>query len=215
MKLYSVKQGAVDKIVRNITKLLDVRGRKWDKKQKGKLKQRLQEKANKAARAKDYAKKLLKDCKAWGGPCASCEELLAVLSSRPEKSEFIVKTEMAYYAQTHKQEKIQTPDLFRINKIIYVEKLENLMINNDVLEALCTSKDKDRAPSTQALKVNQLCAVIWKGQQQQYNWYLGYIKDIASDKYTIDHLERCANGSNKFWHYPQDEDIRVPLANKF
>ena len=34
MKLYSVKQGAVDKIVRNITKLLDVRGRKWDKKQK-------------------------------------------------------------------------------------------------------------------------------------------------------------------------------------
>ena len=107
-----------------------------------------------------------------------------------------------------KKEKIQTPDLFRINKIIYVEKLENLMINNDVLEALCTSKDKDPAPSTQALKVNQLCAVIWKGQQQQYNWYLGYIKDIASDKYTIDHLERCANGSNKFWHYPQDEDIQ-------
>ena len=164
MKLYSVKQGAVDKIVRNITKLLDVRGRKWDKKQKGKLKQRLQEKANKAARAKDYAKKLLKDCKAWGGPCASCEDLLAVLSSRPDKSELIVKTEMAYYAQTHKQEKIQTPDLFRINKITYNEKLVNLMIllsdenqistasianlpSNNVLKALCTSKDKDPAPS--------------------------------------------------------------------
>ena len=103
MQLYSGKQGAVDKIVRNITKLLDVRGRKWDKKQKGKLKQRLQEKANKAARAKDYAKKLLKDCKAWGGPCASCEDLLAVLRSRPEKSEVIVKTEMVYYAKTHKK----------------------------------------------------------------------------------------------------------------
>ena len=102
---------------------------------------------------------------------------LAVLSSRPDKSELIVKTEMAYYAQAHKQEKIQIPDLFRINKITYEEKLENLMIllseenqvgtaliailpsNNDVLKALCTSKDKDPAP-TQVIKVNQLCAVI-------------------------------------------------------
>ena len=107
-------------------------------------------------RAKDYAKKLLKDCKAWGGPCASCEDLLAVLSSRTDKPGSILKTEMAHYAQTHKQEKIQAPDLFRINKITYEETLENLMIllsdknqvstasianspsNNDVLKALCT-----------------------------------------------------------------------------
>ena len=41
------------------------RGLKWDERQKGKLKQGLQEKA---AGAKDYAKKLLKDCKAWCGP---------------------------------------------------------------------------------------------------------------------------------------------------
>ena len=44
MQLCSGKQGTVSKIVRNITKLLDVRVRKWDKMQKGKLKQRLQEK---------------------------------------------------------------------------------------------------------------------------------------------------------------------------
>ena len=81
MQLYSGKQGTVDKIVRNITKLLHVRGWKWDEKEKGKLKQRLQEKVNKAVRTKDYAKKLLKDCKAWGGLCASCEDLLPVLSS--------------------------------------------------------------------------------------------------------------------------------------
>ena len=81
---------------------------------------------------------------------------------------------MAYYAQTHKQEKIQTPDLFRINKITYKEKLVNLMIllsdenqvstasianlpsNSNVLKVLCTSKDKDPAPTSQVLKVNQL-----------------------------------------------------------
>ena len=139
---------------------------------------------------------------------------------------------MAYYAQTHKQEKIQTRDLFRINKITYEEKLENLMIllsdenqvgtasianlpsNNDVLKALCTSKDKDPAPSTQVLKVNQLCAVIWKGQQQQYNWYLGYIKDIASDTCTIDHLERCAHGTSSGIIHKL-KIYRLPLANKF
>ena len=81
---------------------------------------------------------------------------------------------MAYYVQTHKQEKINTPDLFRINKITYEEKLKNLMIllsdenqvstasianlpsNSNVLKVLCTSKDKDPAPSSQILKVNQL-----------------------------------------------------------
>ena len=50
---------------------------------------------------------------------------------------------MAYYAQAHKQEKIQTPDLFRINKITYEEKLENLMIllsdENQVGTALITN----------------------------------------------------------------------------
>ena len=140
----------------NIIKLLDVRGWKWDEKQKEKLKKQLREKANKAARAKDYAKKLLKDCKAWGGPCASCKDLLAVLSSRPDKSELIVKTEMAYYVQNHKQEKTETPEVSRIIKITHEKKWENLMIlltdenqvrtasidnlpsNNNVLKALCT-----------------------------------------------------------------------------
>ena len=125
---------------------------------------------------------------------------------------------MAYYAQTHNQEKIQTPELFRINKITYKEKLENLMnllsdenqvdtalmanlpSNSNLLKALCTSKNKDPAPSIQVLKVNQLCVVIWKGQQQQYNWYLGYIKDIASDTCTIDKYTQSATvNMQSFW----------------
>ena len=131
------------------------------------------------------------------------------------------------YVQTPKQEKIQIPHLFRIKKITYEEKLENLMIllsgknqagtasianlpgNNDILKALCTSKDKDPPPSTQVLKVSQLCAVIRKGQQQRCNWYLGYLKNSASNTCTIGHLERCARGSIKFWHYPEVEDIQT------
>ena len=72
---------------------------------------------------------------------------------------------MVYYAQTHKQEKIQIPDLFGINKITYEGKLENLMIllsdgnqvstasianlpsNNNLLQVFHISTDKDPAPS--------------------------------------------------------------------
>ena len=72
---------------------------------------------------------------------------------------------MVYYAQTHKQEKIQIPDLFGINKITYEGRLENLMIllsdgnqvstasianlpsNNNLLQVLHISTDKDPAPS--------------------------------------------------------------------
>ena len=35
--------------------------------------------------------------------------------------------------------------------------------SNNVLKALRTSKDKNPAPSTRVLKVNQLCVAIWKG----------------------------------------------------
>ena len=46
-------------------------------------------------------------------------------------------------------------------------------------------------------------------QQQQYNWHLGFIKDIASNTCTTDQLERCTHGSNKFWHYPQVENTQT------
>ena len=92
--------------------------------------------------------------------------------------------------------------------------IANLPINNNALKALCTSKDKDPAPSTQVLKVNQLCAVTQKGQQQQYNWCLGYIMDIASNTCPIDQLGRFVHGSNKFWHYPQVEDIQTTACKQ-
>ena len=46
-----------------------------------------------------------------------------------QRAEFIVKTEMTSYAQTHKFDKIQRPDIFKINCITHEEKLENLMIS--------------------------------------------------------------------------------------
>ena len=42
---------------------------KWNEHQELKLKERLNAKLKKCAKAKDYTRKLLDYCKSWGGPC--------------------------------------------------------------------------------------------------------------------------------------------------
>jgi len=54
--------------------------------------------------------------------------LQAVMKDYPDKYEFIVKSEMAFFAHTHKADKIARPELFRLNGISHEEKLENLLI---------------------------------------------------------------------------------------
>ena len=56
---------------------------------------------------------LLSDCKSWRGPVTSAVEILEVLKRNPDKQKFILRTELAYFTDTHKTEKIQRPDLFR------------------------------------------------------------------------------------------------------
>ena len=85
--------------------------KRWNSEQKSKLKARIELKTAKKRNATDYMKKLLNDCKVWSGPCTTAEELLEVLQKRPSQVEFIVKTEMAYYSSTHKNDKMQRPEL--------------------------------------------------------------------------------------------------------
>ena len=89
--------------------------------------ERLELKLKKAQKAKDYTRKLLQDCKSWGGPCTSVDELRYILKGKDQQQQ-IVKTEMAYYAHTHKADKIALKELFRLNGISHEEMLENLTI---------------------------------------------------------------------------------------
>ena len=50
--------------------------------------------------------------------------LLAKLDSQGK----IVKTELTFYCNTHKMDMLARPDLFKLNKITHLERLENLMI---------------------------------------------------------------------------------------
>ena len=70
----------------------------------------------------DYIKTMLVDCKSWGGPCASVDELQLILRQNPDHSEKIIKTEMAFYSHIHKAYKIEQPKLFRLNVITIEEK---------------------------------------------------------------------------------------------
>ena len=120
--VYKDNQSEVQIKSKQITKLLMEQERRWNAKQKSKLKARFELKVAKKRSATDHSKKLLADCKTWSGPCTTAEELLEILSKRQVQTEFIVKTEMAFYANTHKTDKMQYPEVYRQNGIIHAIK---------------------------------------------------------------------------------------------
>ena len=46
---------------------------------------------------------------------------------RPDKENFIVKTEIANFTHTHCSDKLQRPELYKLNKISFEEKFKNLL----------------------------------------------------------------------------------------
>ena len=76
--------------------------------------------------------------------------MMRIIKSRPDQEEFIVKTELAYFAHTHKTDKIQRPELYRQNKITHEEKVENLLV-------LLTDDAKQSTATTANLPMNEEC----------------------------------------------------------
>ena len=229
MVLYKLKKDTkVDKISRKISVLLSEREAKWNEKQQLKLKERLEVKLKKATKSKDYTKKLLQNCKSWGGPCTSIDELRLILNNKGDQEIFIVKTELAYYVHTHKAHRIARPDLFKQNGIAHDEKLINLALlleendhnvtctiadlptNKEVITALedghVEQSHQSRIPT---LKLNELCVVVWQNCDSKYEWYIAYVKQITDDGYVVDHLHRVEKNCHNKWKYPSVEDVQT------
>ena len=219
----------VDRISKQISRALTEREKSWDSVQKKKHDERLKEKILKADKSKDYIKKLLQDCKSWGGPATTSEELISIISGR-ENTHHILRTEVAYYAHTHKSSRITNKDLYRINGVSDEEMIENLAIlldddkqcssatvanlptNSDVLKCISHSTDEQEAvsvPSASVALVNQMCVVVWQNDDEVYEWYLGYVKNCVGEKYSVDHLARKLKDSDSKWKYPSQEDIQL------
>ena len=127
----------------------------------------------------------MKDCKSWSGPATSVEELPTILFGK-DNQQHILRTEMSYYAHTHRADKIANKELFRINSISYEEMLENLIIllddekhestatvanlpsNDDVLKSLLPSQSTPVPTTSIEDSINKMCVVIWNMPNDQY-----------------------------------------------
>ena len=75
MVLYKSKEVKIKNLSRKISLILSDRERNWNQNRTMKLNERLDLKLKKLKKAMDYTRKLLQDCKSWGGPCTSVDEL--------------------------------------------------------------------------------------------------------------------------------------------
>ena len=160
----------------------------------------------------------------------SGEELRQCLNGRDDQ-QHVLRTEMSYFAHTHKAERIANKDLYRLNGISFQEMLENLTIllenvddcgstattanlptNSDVMKSLTKHQNLPTTPiaalEDEFTQVNQMCVVVWQ-EDTGYQWYLGYIKEVKSDgTLLVDHLTRALKNSHSKWKYPSREDIQ-------
>ena len=179
MVLYkSKKEFKLDKLSKKLLIILLNHETNGNSLQQEKLKKnKLEQKQRKARKQKITQKKLLQNCKSWSGPCTPVEELQQILKKKCDQDFQIVKTELAYYAHTHKANKLGSPDLFRLNGISHEEKLTDLVImlsencisartvadlptNDDVVAVLEGTTTEQQSNEPNNLKVNELCVLV-------------------------------------------------------
>lgn len=56
------------------------------------------------------------------------DELCHILTQKPDQERFIVRTDITFFAHSHKAEKIVGTSFFHLNGISHEEKLENLLL---------------------------------------------------------------------------------------
>ena len=184
-------------------------------------------KTKKAEGVNAYQKRVLQNCKTWGGPCTTTAELERALQLC-EKEEFCVTQELTYYKLTHPSEFIGNRQMFRVRGISHDEKLDNLRnlledeensqdqrrkaghipSNKEVLEqirGLDSNQDTNDTTNELLTFMNALVADVWfvNGQKK---WFVGYVIDVNEGICTIEHLERVGHGNGE-WKYPVKEDI--------
>ena len=127
--LFQSSQSVVDSITKKINKVLNNREKNWNVDQKTLQKERIQRKINKHRKEGEYITKLLQACKSWGGPCTTANELeIVLLYKNEDASNKIIRTELSYYRKTYEAARYETPELFKLTKMLHEERLENLVV---------------------------------------------------------------------------------------
>ena len=158
--------------------------------------------------------------------------MAAILQHRPDKVEKIVKTELAYYRQTHKSDMIARPEPFKLIRITHEERLENLFIllsDNNLIatassasivdlptddDALQIVNTMNRVPTTTIdhsdIQLNEMRIILWN-VKEGLEWFVGYVKEKTADGncYVVEHLEQVVVKIDVQWKYPVLDDTQI------
>ena len=88
-------------MLKKIASVVNEREEKWTEEQKILHQRKTEEKLKKAKNHSQHVHKLLVQCKGWGGPVCSIEELDSILHMKPDLADKVVKVELGYYKHTH------------------------------------------------------------------------------------------------------------------
>ena len=137
MTLYQTKVQTVDRITIAIKSVLAKRESSWRSEQRALLRERLQRKLANSQHQSDYVRRLLIECRRWGGPCSTVDELLRILRTNSDYDELIVRTELSFYKHSHASDVTARPELYKLVKVSHAERLENLcvLLSDDTLVA--------------------------------------------------------------------------------
>ena len=56
--------------------------------------------------------------------------------------------------------------------------------------------------------INYICIVVWE-VEKEVKWFIGYVKEILEDGYTVEHLHQSPSTQNDFWNYPSPDDVQT------
>ena len=222
---------AVTKLSTDILKQLNKREEEWTMEQKVLHRKKIEEKTQQARHSSEYTNKLLQKCKSWGGPVTSVEELSGILEGKPNISDHIVRTELAYYRDTHKADVIANPRLFKLNKISSEDRLANFFVllnghsnkveqiplpnNADALVVLQNLENKTVEVEETVVNVNDICVTLWVLPTGMKTCFFGYCQEVLQDgKLVVEHLDRVRKGSNLKWKYPVTPDMATVDADQ-
>ena len=113
MMLYKSTEGVANKTTKIVDKVLQIREKDWTAKQKQIHRKIMQEKLAKKSKTNNYTDTLLQKCKTWNGPVTSVDELQMAIKRNPDNQTALVRTELAYYRNTHPDDVRSNPDLFK------------------------------------------------------------------------------------------------------
>ena len=220
MVLHSAERKDLSSKASHIRRELAAMNIVWYTSQKELQQQVMENKLSKKQKNVDYVLNLTKTCKQWGGPCCSVEELKEVLKKNADIDKKIVKTELSFYIHTHKADRQNRPELFRLINIDMATQLVNLSIllsnddssasrssvaevslptNDDALKVL-SDDPKDR--EHQVYEANKMCINMWN-EGDEVTWYIGFFTSMKNDhRFAVEQLFRADTGSDLMWVHP-------------